>query len=89
MPKPQSTTVTRSKAQQSTNSCTVKLTDITQGKLLSLLNSLSMWGTISPVAHELFHALKLAAGEGFPEVLEGGGVDDPETMPYTIVRKAL
>lgn len=79
--------VTRSKTEQASNSCTVKISGITQGELKSALNALGVWASCSPVARDVYYALYAAATApgGFPEAAEG--VVNPDDREYVVSRR--
>lgn len=61
--------LTRSKAEQASNSCTITLKGMTQGEAIALLNALSQRTRVSSVCADIYTATLLAAAGAWPEMV--------------------
>lgn len=64
------TTVTRSKTEQAKNSGTLKITGLTQGEMLALLNALAMRSVVSDVCMDVYNDVCPEMKAVWPEVAD-------------------
>ena len=72
------TTVTRSKPEQAKNSGTIKITGLTQGEMLALVNALAVRSLDSPCCNDVFQSVRAEMQTAWPIVATNAL--DPATL---------
>lgn len=72
------TTVTRSIAEQAKNSCSLRITGLTQGEMLAVLNALAVRSIDSPRCNDVFQNVREAMQTAWPIVATN--TIDPATL---------